>query len=236
MRDNHLWLIASGVVALSTLAACTDTTGTNNGPEEPSQTSTVAVVTEEPTTVPTTVPKTVTTQVQPDYTQAQGTLDEWASAISAGDVERALSTHEVESDELDSTRESMAYLAAVTPHAEFNECQFSVLGSSDRIQAQCELTLTDPILVATGMETVQVSWQLKNDGSAILVSEPGNRMNSKNIAVSYMKEHHSEEFEDACGPENVNYNFFVGWAFNRACGELTAGVASDIVEAIEAAG
>lgn len=236
MRDIHLRLIASGMVALSLLAACTDETGTNKGPEEPSRTSTVAAVTEQSTTVPTTAPKTLTTEAQPDYTQPQETLDEWAAAISAGDVERALRTHEVEPDELDSTRESMAYLAAVTPHAEFSECQFLVLESTHRIQAQCDLTLMDPILVATGMETVQVSWLLNSDGSAILGSEPGNRMSSKNISVSYMKEHYSDEFEDACGPENVNYNFLVGWAFNRACGELTASVASEIVAAIDAVG
>ncbi len=89
---------------------------------------------------------------------------------------------------------------------------------------------------AIQMETVAVSWQLTDDGKAIVVSAPGNRLTAKNLFVSYAQEHYPDEFAEACGPDTVNYNGFTGWAFNGACGEFTAELADEVVDAIQNAG
>jgi hypothetical protein len=129
----------------------------------------------------------------------------------------------------------MGYLAATISEAEFNDCHFSTR-SNRRVLAECDLTIISPTLVATGMDTVRVSWQLSGDGTAILESEPGYRLSAKDRFVPYAQEHYPDEFAEVCGSGTVNYNWFTGWAFNRACGEFTASIADEIVEAIKAIG
>jgi hypothetical protein len=86
------------------------------------------------------------------------------------------------------------------------------------------------------LDTVEVSWHLNGDGKAIVVSAPGNRLTAKNLFVPYAQEHYPDEFALACGPGTTNYNGMVGWAFNRVCGEFTAQIANEVVDAIQTAG
>ncbi len=230
MRRIH---IAALLLVGTALAACGTSSATDKAPDKPPPSTVATTVAPVTTTAPTTVP---TTEAEPDYSTAQETLDRWATAIGASDIDAAMATHRFNPDDLETDRESMSYLAVSINYAEFSDCQFSTLSSSGRIQAQCELTLIDPILVATGMETVRVSWQLSEDGKAILVSEPGYRLSPKRLFVSYSKDHYPEEFAEACGPNTVNYNALVGWAFNRACGEFTAEIANEVADAIKEAG
>jgi hypothetical protein len=92
-------------------------------------------------TVPTTeaAPTTIAT---PDYATAQETLNAWAVAIGAGDIDAAMDTHAFEPNDLEDSREAMAYLAATVSHAEFNDCQLSMLNNGEKIVARCNLTLT----------------------------------------------------------------------------------------------
>jgi hypothetical protein len=190
----------------------------------------------EPAQIVPTTEAVPTTGAAPDYSAARETLDTWAVAIGAGDVDAAMATHSFDPDDLASSREAMAYLGATVSHAEFNDCEFTTLSTSGRNQARCDLTLIDPILVASEVDTVGVSWQLSDDGQTIVVSEPGNRLTAKNLFVPYAQEHYPDEFAEACGSDTVNYNGFTGWAFNRACGEFTAELADEVVDAIQNAG
>ena len=210
------------------LAACTSAVSqtTESDPPPTTVATTVGPVT---TTVAESVP---TTETEPDYSVAQTTLDAWATAIATDDVDAAMATHSVDPDDLVGVREAMGYLAAVTSEAVFNDCRFSTPSASKETIAACDLTLMDPILVATGNETVRVTWRLSEDGTAILSSEPGNRLNSRNLFVSYAQEQYSDEFAEVCGAGTVNYNGLVGWAFNRACGEFTADIADEVVDAM----
>jgi hypothetical protein len=224
MRRTYIAvLVLSGAALTACASAVTQTTVPG-----PSPTTVVTAVVPEATTVANTVP---TTEVEADYSTAQATLHAWAAAIGANDVDAALATHESDPDDLVSEREAMGYLAAVVHEAEFSDCRFST-ALSDEIRAECDLTLMDPILVVTGQETVPVIWRLSSDGKEIIVSEPGNRLTSENLFVAIAQEQYPDEFAEVCGPGTVNYNGLVGWAFNRACGEFTAAVAGEVVDAI----
>lgn len=176
-----------------------------------------------------------TTEAAPDYATARETLDAWATATGAGDVDAAMATHSFDPDEVEAGRESLAYLAATVSHAEFNDCEFSTVPSGD-IVVRCDLTLIDPILVAIEMDTVPVTWRLSHDGKSIIASAPGDRLTAKNLSVPYAQEHYPDEFVEACGPGTVNYNAMTGWGFNRACGEFSAKIASEVADAINEAG
>jgi hypothetical protein len=81
-----------------------------------------------------------------------------------------------------------------------------------------------------------VIWRLNRDGTAIVRSEPGARMSPRDMTAKYALEKYPDEFTAVCGEGTVNYHLLLGWAFNRACGEFTAGIASEVVDAINAAG
>ena len=176
-----------------------------------------------------------TTEAEPDYSTAQETLATWAAAIGTTDIDAAMATHSFDPNDVEGSREVMAYLGATVSHAEFNDCEFST-GPSGDIVARCDLTLVDPILAAIQMDTVPVLWRLRDDGRAILVSAPGDRLTAKNLFVPYAQERYPDEFAEACGPGTVNYNAMTGWAFNRACGEFTAQIANEVADAINEAG
>jgi len=231
MRRIH---IAALLVAGAALAACSASSAVENTSEE--QPSTTIVTAAVPTTAAvvatTTVAPVTTTELEVDYSTARATLEAWAKAIGDSDVDAALATHRFDPDNLMSEREAMGYLTESISYAGFNDCEFSTLSTSRRVTAQCDLTLVDPILVATGLEPVRVSWQLSADGKQILRSEPGYRMSGTSVFVPYAEEHYGEEFADVCGPGTVNYNALVGWGFNRACGEFTAEIADEVAAVI----
>lgn len=224
MKNNPIRLMTTAIALVLIVAACGNTTGTNNGPEEPSPTSTVAAV-----------PTTVTTEAEPGYTKAQATLDDWAVAIGASDVDAAVATLLTEPGDLEAVWEATAYLASTSSNAEFSNCEFSIVPAG-HILADCQLTLSDPILEALDKQTVPVTWALSYDGRTILRWEPGFRASTEPLFIPYAQEHYPEAFETACGEGTANYNQYVGFAFNRACGEFTAAIADEVLGLVKSAG
>lgn len=177
--------------------------------------------------------------VNPDAARvaaAIGTSETFLAAINSGDVDRLVEMSNPEATDLIRDRNMWEMNAVLTTGGyEYvvGACA-SLVVTELFVDVGCDVTVTDPVFAAEGVDTLVFPLRVFNDGTTVWQPMQGGNISAVNQDYAdYLKAFHTSEYEAVCAPSAYQPGSIVfdrGLALTGDCARLFVPLAPDVAD------
>ncbi len=173
--------------------------------------------------------------------RALDAVDEFVAALSRGDID-AVETVMEPSGELSAADRAMwsfnAELFASGHGFETGTCTADAPEGATLVSVSCEVTFSDPVHAALGVEQLVMPFQFFADTGRLgwRPFEGGDISVVNRASVEYLRAFQPETYEASCDPSKYEFgdiNFDQGLALSPECGRVLGPLAEDIAQWVE---